>query len=195
MIKVMGGSSLKLLYAFLTLFLHLIPALGFTSGVGNGSVLCIEKERQALLEFKKGFVNGNDNLSSWGSTEDEKNCCDWDEVYCDSQTGHVIELNLGSYGLRGTQIQIANPAGFIGNLALCGPPLTPKCPGDVKPNAESPKGGSKSNQEDEDEFLKCLYIGMGLGFMIAKDVSRLRNTALSLKGLDNKKKLCPRLRV
>ncbi|XP_023908525.1 receptor-like protein EIX2 isoform X2 [Quercus suber] len=219
MIKVMGGSSLKLLYAFLTLFLHLIPALGFTSGVGNGSVLCIEKERQALLEFKKGFVNGNDNLSSWGSTEDEKNCCDWDEVYCDSQTGHVIELNLGSYGLRGlipkeighlkqiesldlsrnqlfgsipasiadlnflsflnlsynklsgriptgTQIQIANPAGFIGNLALCGPPLTPKCPGDVKPNAESPKGGSKSNQEDEDEFLKCLYIGMGLGFMV-----------------------------
>ena len=100
MIKVMGGRSLKLLYAFLTLFLHLIPALVFTSGVGNGSVLCIEKERQALLEFKKGFVNGNDNLSSWGS-EDEKNCCNWDGVYCNSQTGHVIELHLYSYGLRG----------------------------------------------------------------------------------------------
>ena len=100
MIKVMGGRSLKLLYAFLTLFLHLIPALVFTSGVGNGSVLCIEKERQALLEFKKGFVNGNDNLSSWGS-EDEKNCCNWDGVYCNGQTGHVIELHLNSYGLRG----------------------------------------------------------------------------------------------
>ena len=56
MIKVMGGRSLKLLYAFLTLFLHLKPALGFTSGVGNGSVLCIEKERQALLEFKKALL-------------------------------------------------------------------------------------------------------------------------------------------
>ena len=66
----------------------------------------------------------------------------------------------------GTQIQIANPSGFIDNLALCGPPLTPKCPGDVEPNAKSPKGSSKNNQEDENEFLKCLYIGMGLGFMV-----------------------------
>ncbi|KAL4594903.1 hypothetical protein ACB092_12G053000, partial [Castanea dentata] len=66
----------------------------------------------------------------------------------------------------GTQIQTTNSSGFIGNLALCGPPLTPKCPGDVEPNAESPKGSSKNNQEDEDEFLKCLYIGMGLGFMV-----------------------------
>ncbi|XP_030935404.1 receptor-like protein EIX2 [Quercus lobata] len=101
MIKVMGGRSLKLLFAFLTLFLHLKSALVFTSGVGNGSVLCIEKERQALLEFKKGFVNGNDNkLSLWGS-EDEKNCCDWVGVHCNSQTGHVIELDLHFYGLRG----------------------------------------------------------------------------------------------
>ena len=100
MLKVMGGRSLKLLYAFLTLFLHLKSALVFTSGVGNGSVLCIEKERQALLEFKKGFVNGNYTLSSWGS-EDEKNCCDWYGVHCNSQTGHVIELHLHYHGLRG----------------------------------------------------------------------------------------------
>ena len=66
----------------------------------------------------------------------------------------------------GTQIQIANPFGFIGNLALCGPPLTPKCPGDVEPNTDSPKGSSKNNQEDEDKFLKYLYSGMGLGFMV-----------------------------
>nr|XP_023908528.1 receptor-like protein EIX2 [Quercus suber] len=166
MIKVLGGRSLKLLYAFLTLFVHLKPALGFTSGVGNGSVLCIEKERQALLEFRKGFVEGHrDRISSWDN-EDGKDCCNWFGVYCNNQTGHVIGLDLDSCGLRGTQIQTINSSGFIGNLALCGPPLTPKCPGDVKPNAESPKGGSKSNQEDEDEFLKCLYIGMGLGFMV-----------------------------
>ncbi|KAK7839581.1 receptor-like protein eix2 [Quercus suber] len=66
----------------------------------------------------------------------------------------------------GTQIQTINSSGFIGNLELCGPPLTLKCLGDAEPNAESPKSGSKNNQEDEDEFLKCLYIGMGLGFMV-----------------------------
>nr|POF15662.1 putative inactive receptor kinase [Quercus suber] len=160
MIKVLGGRSLKLLYAFLTLFVHLKPALGFTSGVGNGSVLCIEKERQALLEFRKGFVEGHrDRISSWDN-EDGKDCCNWFGVYCNNQTGHVIGLDLDSCGLRGTQIQTINSSGFIGNLALCGPPLTPN------------------------EYCK-----------IAKDVSRLRNTALSLKGLDNKKKLCPRLRV
>nr|XP_023904092.1 receptor-like protein EIX2 [Quercus suber] len=163
MVKVMGGRFLKLLYAFLTLLLHLKPAHGFTSGVGDDSVKCIENERQALLEFKKGFVNGDDKLSSWGS-EDEKNCCNWDGVYCNNQTGHVLKLYF--YGLRGTQIQIANPSGFIGNLALCGPPLTPKCLGDVEPNAKSPKGDSKNNQANEDEFPKCLYIGMGLGFMV-----------------------------
>ncbi|XP_075647238.1 receptor-like protein EIX1 [Castanea sativa] len=100
MIKVMGGRSIKLLYAFLTLFLHLKPAHGFTSGVGNDSVKCIEKERQALLEFKKGFVNGYYRLSSWGS-EDEKDCCNWEGVHCNSQTGNVLELNLYSSGLRG----------------------------------------------------------------------------------------------
>ncbi|XP_065626289.1 receptor-like protein EIX2 isoform X2 [Quercus suber] len=222
MVKVMGGRFLKLLYAFLTLLLHLKPAHGFTSGVGDDSVKCIENERQALLEFKKGFVNGDDKLSSWGS-EDEKNCCNWDGVYCNNQTGHVLKLYfyglrennklseqlaelihnlsgcvqyslkglhlhgnqlkgsvpksignlsalwsllLGSNLLEGTQIQIANPSGFIGNLALCGPPLTPKCLGDVEPNAKSPKGDSKNNQANEDEFPKCLYIGMGLGFMV-----------------------------
>ncbi|KAM3729861.1 hypothetical protein ACB098_12G042900 [Castanea mollissima] len=101
MIKVMGGRSLKLLCAFLTLFLHLKPALGFTSSVENDSVKCIEKERQALLEFKKGiFQDDMGWLSSWGS-EDEKNCCNWKGVYCNNQTSHVIDLLLNSYGLRG----------------------------------------------------------------------------------------------
>ena len=100
MIKVMGsGRSLKLLYAFLTLLLHLKPALGFTSGVGDDNVKCIEKERQALLEFKKGFVEGyQGKLSSWGN-EDEKNCCHWKGVSCNNQTGHEIELKLDYHGL------------------------------------------------------------------------------------------------
>ncbi len=81
----------------------------------------------------------------------------------------VLNLSYNKLSGRiptGTQIQIADPSGFIGNLALCGPPLTQNCPGDVTPNAESTKGGSKNYQEDEDEFLKCLYFGMGFGFVV-----------------------------
>ncbi|KAK7839582.1 receptor-like protein eix2, partial [Quercus suber] len=57
-------------------------------------------ERQALLKFKKGFVDGYGKLSSWDN-EDGKDCCNWGGVYCNSQTGHVIELHLGFYGLHG----------------------------------------------------------------------------------------------
>jgi EIX receptor 1/2 len=81
----------------------------------------------------------------------------------------VLNLSYNKLSGRiptGTQIQIADPSGFIGNLALCGPPLTQNCPGDVTPNVESTKGGSKNYQEDEDEFLKCLYFGMGFGFVV-----------------------------
>uniref|UniRef100_A0A2N9J7R1 Leucine-rich repeat-containing N-terminal plant-type domain-containing protein n=1 Tax=Fagus sylvatica TaxID=28930 RepID=A0A2N9J7R1_FAGSY len=42
------------------------PALGFISGVGDGNMWCIERERQALLEFKKGLIDDNNRLSSWG---------------------------------------------------------------------------------------------------------------------------------
>jgi hypothetical protein len=56
MILVMGGRFLKLLYAIFTLLLHLKPALGFISGVGDGNMWCIERERQALLEFKKALL-------------------------------------------------------------------------------------------------------------------------------------------
>ena len=103
MIKVMGGRSLKLLYAFLTLFLHLKPALVFTSGVGNGSVLCIEKERQALLEFKKGLVDHHGRLSSWGSEDEKKNYCNWEGVHCSNQTGRVLKLHLNAYQIDGFQ--------------------------------------------------------------------------------------------
>nr|POE45610.1 putative inactive leucine-rich repeat receptor-like protein kinase [Quercus suber] len=245
------GRSLKLLYAFLTLFLHLKPALGFTSGVGNGSVLCIEKERQTLLKFKKGFVEGNQGrLSSWGS-EDEKNCCNWDGVYCNSQTGHVIELHLNSYGLRGGSIPDASgnmnslqvlsldenqleggiPKFFDGNQ-LKG--SVPKSMGNLSALQRLHLGSNLLEGEISDQHFSnlselvelslshnsltskfsndwvppFLLVTLDLSFCdlgpdfpkcecckIAKDVSGLMNTTLSLKGLDNKKKHCARLRV
>ncbi|KAL4594966.1 hypothetical protein ACB092_12G057300 [Castanea dentata] len=78
---------------------HLRSALGFISGVGVGDandIICLEGERQALLEFKKGFIDDNGMLSSWGSEDENKNCCNWKGVNC-RQTSHVLELHLGAY--------------------------------------------------------------------------------------------------
>ena len=51
-------------------------------------------ERQALLEFKKGLIDDNNRLSSWGSEDAKKNCCSWEGVQCNYQTGHVLMLDL-----------------------------------------------------------------------------------------------------
>jgi EIX receptor 1/2 len=66
----------------------------------------------------------------------------------------------------GTQLQSFDPLRFISNHGLCGPPLIEMCPGDVTSNTAT-NGGRKSYQEDGDEFWKCLYAGMGLGFFVA----------------------------
>ena len=99
----MGERSLIILYAILTFSLHLKPAIGFTSRVGDDSVMCIERERQALLEFKKGLVDHHGRLSSWGSEDEKKNCCNWEGVHCSNQTGRVLELHLNAYQIDGFQ--------------------------------------------------------------------------------------------
>ncbi|XP_074336030.1 receptor-like protein EIX2 [Apium graveolens] len=56
---------------------------------------CIETERNALLDIKRGLAGGTfSNLSSWGSSQAQKNCCAWSGVRCDHNTGHVTQLNL-----------------------------------------------------------------------------------------------------
>ena len=92
-----GGNSLKLAHAFfiLLVLVHLRPALGFISGVGVGdanNIRCPERERQALLKFKKALFDDYGRLSSWRSKD--KNCCNWKGVHCSNQTGHVLELHL-----------------------------------------------------------------------------------------------------
>ncbi|KAK4841920.1 hypothetical protein QYF36_012612 [Acer negundo] len=69
---------------------------------------CIEKEREALLKFKKGLIDlSGDRLSSWVGDD----CCNWVGVECSNQTGHVLSLQLSaadykneSWKLRGSQI-------------------------------------------------------------------------------------------
>ncbi|GMY36125.1 receptor like protein 30 [Fagus crenata] len=94
MTMIMDGKSVKLLYIVFTLSLHLKSALGFISGVGDGNMGCIERERQALLEFKKGLIDDYNRLSSWGSEDAKKNCCSWEGVQCSKQTGHTCIFSV-----------------------------------------------------------------------------------------------------
>lgn len=65
------------------------------------NVGCIERERQALLDFKQGVIDDYGMLSSWGNEKEERDCCKWRGIECSNHTGHVISLNLRSQSLGG----------------------------------------------------------------------------------------------
>ncbi|XP_022746292.1 leucine-rich repeat receptor-like protein kinase PXC2 [Durio zibethinus] len=73
-------------------FLLVITATVLSFCDGNSNVLCIESERQALLQFKRHLIDRSNRLSSWVEGED---CCEWVGVFCNNFTGHVKELHLG----------------------------------------------------------------------------------------------------
>ncbi|XBH75466.1 hypothetical protein VPH35_102220 [Triticum aestivum] len=54
---------------------------------------CTPRERDALLAFKQGISDTEDDLVSW--QEGNQDCCRWEGITCDNATGHVIELDLG----------------------------------------------------------------------------------------------------
>ncbi|GKA05692.1 leucine-rich repeat-containing protein [Tanacetum coccineum] len=61
---------------------------------------CIDKERQALLDFKATIQDPNNQLFTW-RPEEEDDCCQWSGVECIDQTGHVTHLSLIGLGLGG----------------------------------------------------------------------------------------------
>ena len=84
----MAGRSFQHLLSFLMLLLLCAkPGLGNLTG-------CIERERQALLHFKRGLVDDYGLLSSWGDEHDKRDCCQWRGVQCSNQSGHIIMLHL-----------------------------------------------------------------------------------------------------
>ena len=70
--------------------------------------------------------------------------------------------NLSGKIPSGTQLQGFDGTCFTGNRALCGPPLTQKCPGEETPNQSLPT----VNGSIEDEFKKWFYVGAGIGFAV-----------------------------
>ncbi|CAL2241663.1 unnamed protein product [Prunus armeniaca] len=67
---------------------------GSTPKEERWTTVSIERERQALLAFKRGLVDESDLLSSWGSEAQKQDCCRWVGVSCGNQRGHVIQVDL-----------------------------------------------------------------------------------------------------
>ncbi|KAK9665384.1 hypothetical protein RND81_14G109000 [Saponaria officinalis] len=63
-------------------------------GRQNDSIQCFNREREALLQFKRGIHDMCGLISSWGR---EADCCQWPGVRCSNHTGHVITLHLGGF--------------------------------------------------------------------------------------------------
>uniref|UniRef100_A0A2N9I3P7 Leucine-rich repeat-containing N-terminal plant-type domain-containing protein n=1 Tax=Fagus sylvatica TaxID=28930 RepID=A0A2N9I3P7_FAGSY len=75
--------------------------------------LCHDDDSSALLQFKESFdMNLNacrgpfayPKIASWKQEGMDRDCCSWDGVECDEDTGHVIGLNLNSSCLYGSMV-------------------------------------------------------------------------------------------
>ncbi|CAO2838726.1 unnamed protein product [Amaranthus hypochondriacus] len=72
---------LFMVLVFLPFLNHAIP----------NNIKCIDKEKEALIEFKKGIrVDSCSLFSSWNNAD----CCQWRGITCNNFTSHVIALNL-----------------------------------------------------------------------------------------------------
>ncbi|MBA0613597.1 hypothetical protein Godav_013994, partial [Gossypium davidsonii] len=60
------------------------------SNTDSRNVVCIERERKALLEFRKGLKHPSGWLSSWVG----KDCCNWTGINCSNTTGNILKLDL-----------------------------------------------------------------------------------------------------
>ncbi|GFS30240.1 hypothetical protein Acr_00g0010920 [Actinidia rufa] len=75
----------------------LLVIYGNTTAVGVSSeakIRCMEREKQALLQFKEVVVDDYGVLLSWGSEEYKRDCCKWRGVRCNKSTGHVTKIDL-----------------------------------------------------------------------------------------------------
>ncbi|XP_031399685.1 receptor-like protein EIX2 isoform X2 [Punica granatum] len=78
---------------FLSFALFVFPTFERAScAAAFANATCIETERDALLEFKRGLIDNSNLLSSWVGDD----CCSWKGVRCSEQTGRVLKLDLRS---------------------------------------------------------------------------------------------------
>lgn len=100
------------LVALLWLFLELaiLSEIVVSDSYTSLQPSCREDERSALLQFKESFFIDKSaacahypKLSEWKSEGvNASNCCLWDGIQCDEETGHVIGLDVSSSCLSGS---------------------------------------------------------------------------------------------
>ncbi|KAL2334882.1 hypothetical protein Fmac_016095 [Flemingia macrophylla] len=66
------------------------------NGPGSAEAQCIEREREALLNFKHSLFDYYGMLSTWNDDGNNTDCCKWRGIRCNTETGHVQLLHLRS---------------------------------------------------------------------------------------------------
>ncbi|XP_027357420.1 receptor-like protein EIX1 [Abrus precatorius] len=94
----MSTYFLLIFYALLLLLLH--------TSESSLDVKCIEREKQALLNFKRGLHDPSGILSTWKDDDSNGDCCIWKGIECNNETGHVHTLDIHGHDdiqyLKGT---------------------------------------------------------------------------------------------
>ncbi|KAF4400312.1 hypothetical protein G4B88_019521 [Cannabis sativa] len=70
---------------------------------------------------------------------------------------------------KGTQLQSFDASSYVGNLQLCGQPLTEDCPGDEMnqdPGAHNGDGDDKDEGEDNEILSFGFFVSIGIGYFI-----------------------------
>lgn len=95
-------------------FMHLVSSLlifhlaiaHFTSSM-QPHTLCHDQDRSALLKFIESltinrYASRNPlsypKVASWNQDEQNSDCCSWDGIKCDEDTGHVSALTSVAVG-------------------------------------------------------------------------------------------------
>ncbi|XP_062080031.1 receptor-like protein EIX2 [Humulus lupulus] len=101
---------------------------------GDRGSQCIEKEKEALLSFKRVADPGN--LLPWATDSSNQNFCNWEEITCDGQTNHVVAIDYAGYrGELGCEIGCSLvELHYLNYLSLSRNDFTriPKCIGSFK---------------------------------------------------------------
>jgi len=82
----MNPVRLKFMHAIITFMMMMLQVVVSA----QDQIMCIQREREALLEFKAALVDHHGMLSSWTTAD----CCQWEGIRCSNLTGHVLMLDL-----------------------------------------------------------------------------------------------------